>query len=80
MKITNLLQAVDVIQTVLPDSSEELDKVYNTVSMHCLDACYDGHEKELEKIREGLVERLSEEHCAEMLLKTLRKELQRCGY
>ena len=77
MKITNILQAVDVIQAALPDSSEELDKVYNMVSMHCLDACYDGSEAYLQKIRDGLVERLDESVCAEMLLKTLAKEINR---
>lgn len=77
MKITTLLQAVDVIQAALPDSSDELDKVYNTVSMHCLDACYDGRESELEKIQDGRIERLSEEHCINLLLKTLGKELNR---
>lgn len=77
MKITTLLQAVDVIQAALPDSSDELDKVYNTVSMHCLDACYDGRESELEKIQDGRVERLSEEYCTNLLLKTLGKELNR---
>ena len=77
MKITTLLQAVDVIQAALPDSSDELDKVYGTVSMHCLDACYDGRESELEKIQDGRVERLSEEYCANLLLKTLGKEINR---
>ena len=77
MKITTLLQAVDVIQAALPDGSDELDKVYNTVSMHCLDACYDGRESELEKIQDGRVERLSEEYCTNLLLKTLGKELNR---
>lgn len=80
LKITTLLQTVDVIQAALPDPSEELDKAYNLVSMHCLDACMDGSEAQLEKIRDGVVERLSEEDCATLLLKTLRKELQRCGY
>ena len=77
MKITTLLQAVDVIQAALPDSSDELDKVYGTVSMHCLDACYDGRESELEKIQDGRVERLSEEYCISLLLKTLGREVHR---
>lgn len=77
MKITTLLQAVDVIQAALPECSVELDKVYGIVSMHRLDACYDGRESELEKIQDGIVERLSEEYCTNLLLKTLGMEVNR---
>lgn len=76
MRITQILQAVDVIQAALPGPAEELDRVYNIVSMHCLDACMDGHEHELEKIREGVVERLDDEACADMIIKALGKEIK----
>lgn len=72
----NLLNAVDAIQDYFSEPNQDLAKVQEKVINHTqyLWNTEEGDD-EVRKIKEGMINELSEEECADMLLKALSKAL-----
>jgi hypothetical protein len=72
--LKRLLLAIDMIEPVISHNTTLLDKAYDEALIHSQDICLSNN-KLLEQVRDGVVERLSDEECIDRVLIALTKEL-----